>query len=571
MNAPWFVPPQAAAPPITADRGPGADPPRPHGRRRAARGGPSAAVLTVGLVAVALNLRIGVASVGPVLTSIRDDLGLSATVASLLTTIPVVAFGAFAFLAPWLTRRLDMHQLLGLAMAALAAGIGMRRQPGVACLFAGTIVVGAAIAIANVVMPALIKRDFPDRVGAWMGVYSTSLFLSAAIADGLTVPLLPLAGGDWRPALALWTFPAVAACLLWLPQFFRAPDPAGPAATGPGGAGSPPFRAVLTDPVAIAVAAFMGIQSVGYYVTLTWLPTLLQDHGMDPHSAGWMLSFSAFPGIAAALVSPALARRVRPAWVMIVVSVLCYGAAYAGLAVAPVRAPYLWMTLLGLGQGASISLSLSFMAWRSPDARHTAQVSTMAQGFGYLMASLGPIGIGAVHAVSRGWTVPLAVLAALLVPQLIAGVLASRERLVLAARGNPAGWRATAGRPPGGMPTGAGRPVRAGEPMRAEGPQRAGRPTRSGELGKGDGPAGAAWEGASSGEGASPREGAPPREEARDWFTPAQRPRPQARYPRSPGQPWTGGVTGAEAPAGRGSPAGPRGSRVRGEDGPDPF
>jgi CP family cyanate transporter-like MFS transporter len=441
MNAPGFARPQAVAAPIAEELEPSFGPPPPRSGQRAARGPArarlAAAALTAGLLLIALNLRIGVASVGPVLTSIREDLGLSATVASLLTTIPVVAFGAFAFLAPWLTRRLGMHQLLGLAMAALAVGIGLRRQPSPASLFAGTVIVGAAIAIANVVMPAVIKHDFPQRVGPWMSVYSTALFLSAAVADGLTVPLMPLVGGHWRPALALWTVPAVAACLLWLPQFFRAPGRAAPsreAGGAPAAPGQPSFRAILTDPVAIAVTAFMGVQSTGYYVTLTWLPTLLQDHGMNPHTAGWMLSYSAFPGIAAALVSPALARRVRPTWVPIVVSVLCYGAAYAGLAAAPVQAAYLWMTLLGLGQGASISLSLSYIAWRSPDARHTAQVSTMAQGFGYLLASTGPIAIGAIHSASGSWTVPLAVLAALLVPQLVAGVLASRERLVLAPR-----------------------------------------------------------------------------------------------------------------------------------------
>ncbi len=436
MNAPGFAQPQATAASIDEELQPSAGPPHRRAAQRTARGRLAAVVLTAGLLLIALNLRIGVASVGPVLTSIRDDLGLSATAASLLTTIPVVAFGAFAFLAPWLTRRLGMHQLLGLAMAALAVGIALRRQPSLAGLFAGTVVVGAAIAIANVVMPAVIKHDFPNRVGPWMGVYSTSLFLSAAIADGLTVPLMPLAGGHWRRALALWTIPAVAACLLWLPQFFRAAAHPGTSVTGPPGeaAGQPSFRAILADPVAIAVTAFMGVQSTGYYVTLTWLPTLLQDHGMDPHGAGWMLSYSAFPGIAAALVSPALARRIRPTWVPIVVSVLCYAAAYAGLAVAPLRAPYLWMTLLGLGQGASISLSLSYIAWRSRDARQTAQVSTMAQGFGYLLASLGPIAIGAIHAASKNWTAPLAVLAALLVPQLVAGVLASRDRLVLTPR-----------------------------------------------------------------------------------------------------------------------------------------
>jgi CP family cyanate transporter-like MFS transporter len=285
-----------------------------------------------------------------------------------------------------------------------------------------------------------------------MGVYSTALFLSAAIADGLTVPLLPAVGGHWRPALALWAIPAAAACLTWIPQFFRTAPHTGPPQAGPPQAGSsqanqaqeaagapakapePSLRALLTDPVAIAVTAFMGVQCTGYYVTLTWLPTLLQDHGMNPHSAGWMLSYSALPGIAAALVSPALARRIRPAWVPIAVSVSLYGAAYAGLGVAPVHATYLWMTLLGLGQGASISLALSYIAWRSPDARHTAHVSTMAQGFGYLLASLGPVAIGAIHAASGSWTAPLIVLAALLVPQLAAGVLACRERHVLAPR-----------------------------------------------------------------------------------------------------------------------------------------
>jgi MFS transporter, CP family, cyanate transporter len=416
---------------------------RPRRARAAAHRGQSATLLGIGLVLIALNLRIGVASVGPVLTTIRDDLGLSAPAASLLTTIPVVAFGAFAFLAPAATRRLGLYRLLGLAMAALAAGIVLRLQPSMVSLFAGTVVVGAAIAIANVVMPAVIKRDFPHRIGPWMGLYSTMLFLSAAIADGLTVPLLPVVGGHWRRALALWAIPAVVAFLVWIPQLFRTPDPAGrvPAAGGrtaaAGGtaeAGEPSFRALLTDPVALALTGYMAVQCTGYYVTLTWLPTLLQDDGMTPHSAGWMLSYSAFPGIAAALASPVLARRIRPTWVPIAVSVLLYGAAYAGLAVAPLGATYLWMTLLGLGQGASISLALSYIAWRSPDAGHTAHVSTMAQGFGYLLASLGPIGIGAIHAASGSWTVPLIVLSALLVLQLIAGALASRERQVLASR-----------------------------------------------------------------------------------------------------------------------------------------
>jgi CP family cyanate transporter-like MFS transporter len=402
-------------------------------RREPARFRLAAAAPVIGLVLVALNLRIGVASVGPVLTTIRDDLGLSATVASLLTTVPVVAFGAFAFFAPGLIRRLGLHQLLGFAMAALTAGIALRLQPSPVSLFAGTIVIGAAIAVACAAMPAVIKQDYPERVGPLMGLYSTSLFLSACIADGLTVPLTSALEGRWRSALALWCIPAAVAFLAWWPQFSRRPAPPSPpppSRSAAPAAGAASLRTLLTDPVAIAVTAFMGIQSIGYYVTLTWLPTLLQDHGMDAHRAGWMLSYSAFPGIAAALVSPGLARRVRPTWIPVAVAAACYGLAYAGLAAAPVPYAYLWMTLLGLGQGASISLALSYVAWRSPDVRHTAQLSTMAQGFGYLLASLGPVGIGAVHGVTGSWTVPLIVLGALLVPQLIAGAQASRERQV---------------------------------------------------------------------------------------------------------------------------------------------
>jgi CP family cyanate transporter-like MFS transporter len=427
---------------------------RPRGAHGTARDRLATAVLTTGLLVISLNLRIGVASVGPVLTNIRDDLGLPAAAVSLLTTIPVVAFGAFAFLTPWLTRRLGMHRLLGMAMAALAAGIALRLQPSLASLFAGTIIAGAAIAIANVVLPAVIKHDFSRRAGLMIGLYSTSLFLGAALGDGLTVPLLPVAGGHWRPALALWSIPAVAAFLIWIPQLFRSPGRTGRArAADAPSAEEPSFLAILTDPVAIAVTALMGIQSTGYYATLTWLPTLLQDHGMTPHSAGWMLSYSAFPGIAAALVSPALARRIRPTWVPIALSAAADGAAYAGLVIAPVHAAYLWMTLLGLGQGASISLSLSYIAWRSPDTSHTAHVSTMAQGFGYLLASLGPIGIGAIHTASGNWTVPLIVLAVLLVLQVIAGTSASRERHVLARSKHTAStdrWAAAFGRRPAG-------------------------------------------------------------------------------------------------------------------------
>ncbi|WP_241898180.1 MULTISPECIES: MFS transporter [unclassified Leucobacter] len=386
-------------------------------------------LLAAGLILIGLNLRIGVASIGPVLGEIRDALGLSTTAAGLLTTIPVFAFGAFAFLTPGLTRRLGMHRLLGITMIVLAAGILLRLHPSLVGLFVGTVLVGAAIAVGNVLMPPAIKQDFSHRAGLMMGLYSTALFVGAAAASGLTVPLLPLVGGGWRAALAVWAAPAILAAVIWIPQMRRSPgrSRAGAGvADAPSEAGEPPFRAILGDPIAIAVTALMGLQSAAYYTSLTWVPTILQDAGIAAGTAGWLFAFSAFPGILASFVVPALAKRIRPLWLPVAVAVALMAVAYIGLAVAPAAAPYLWMTLLGLGQGASISLSLAYIVLRSPDAHHTGHLSTMAQGFGYLIAGLAPIGFGAVHALSGEWTLPLAALGLLLVLQLVAGVVASR-------------------------------------------------------------------------------------------------------------------------------------------------
>lgn len=386
-------------------------------------------ILGVGLILLGLNLRIGVASIGPVLGDIRVSLGLSATSASLLTTIPVFAFGAFAFLTPGLTRRFGMHRLLGLTMAVLAVGILLRLHPSLLALFAGTVLVGVAIAVGNVVMPAVIKQDFAHRSGLMMGLYSAALFVGAAIASGLTAPLLAVMDGSWRPALAVWALPAVLALVVWIPQLRRRPGrmKAGASvADAPSDRGEPTFRSILTDPTALAVTGLMGLQSVSYYTALTWVPTILQDAGMSAGYAGGMLAYSAFPGILASLVTPAVASRMRPRWLPVVISAALIGAAYLGLAVVPTGGAIVWMTLLGLGQGAAISLSLTFIVWRSPTAHRTGHLSTMSQGIGYLLAGLGPVGIGAIHAATGTWTVPMIVLGVILVVQLISGVIASR-------------------------------------------------------------------------------------------------------------------------------------------------
>jgi len=200
------------------------------------------------------------------------------------------------------------------------------------------------------------------------------------------------------------------------------------------------------------VTGFMGLQSLGYYAGLAWIPTLMEAHHMAASQAGWMLSYSSLPGLVAALVAPVVVGgRARRARVAVVVAVALCACGYLGLAAAPVSLPYLWLTVLGAGQGISISLALGFIVARSADANQTAHLSTMAQSVGYLIASAGPFGLGALHDLTGGWTVPMLALTAMLVPLLLAGLGASANRHILTpvASARPDGDKSVTGLPGG--------------------------------------------------------------------------------------------------------------------------
>ncbi|MEW2518037.1 CynX/NimT family MFS transporter [Actinacidiphila alni] len=386
----------------------------------------------------ALNLRIAVASLSPVLSEVEHDEHLSSFGAGALSTVPVVCFGAFAFLAPRLTRRFGPHHLLWYALLALTGGIVLRSAPGVAALFGGTLVAGAAIAVGNVLMPQIIKHDFAGRAGLMLGLYSLALSGGAALAAGVVVPLESATGWGWRQVLALWAVPSLAAALAWLPELLlperRSPDRREPAAVRQDrtAAPAPAPGALWRDRTAWAVTLYMGLQSLGYYAVLSWLPTLLQDHGMSDGRAGWMLSFSSFPGMAASFAAPWVQQRLRPAFLAPLSAAALCATGFAGLLASPVSPVYLWMTALGLGQGLAIGLALGYIVARSPDAHHTGRLSTMAQGVGYLIACLGPLGLGLLHSASGGWTVPVVVLLGVLVAQTAAAYGASRDRHILA-------------------------------------------------------------------------------------------------------------------------------------------
>ncbi|WP_405776213.1 CynX/NimT family MFS transporter [Streptomyces sp. NBC_00859] len=381
-------------------------------------------LLAFGVIVLALNLRPAVVAASPLLDTIRDGTGMSATAVGLLTTLPLLCFGLLAPFAPRLGRRFGMEPALLATMVAICAGTALRLVPSMAALLGGTVIVGAGIAVANVLLPGVIKRDFPHRVGLMTGLYSMSLFGGAALAAGITVPVEHAAHLDWRTTLAMWGLLGVFAVVIWVPQFRRHTRATAAEARG----AAHPVRGLWRHPVAWLVTGYMGLQSLSYYAAAAWLPTILGNAGMAEGTAGWMLSFSSLLGIAGAFLSPVLASRgVRPGLLATLGAMLTV-AGFAGLVAAPVSGAYLWMALLGLGQGAAISLAMLFIVERAPDGRHAAQLSSMAQCFGYLLASVGPLALGALHQLTDSWTVPLVMLIVLLVPQAFIGLGAARER-----------------------------------------------------------------------------------------------------------------------------------------------
>jgi CP family cyanate transporter-like MFS transporter len=379
-------------------------------------------LLVLGIVLLAANLRPAFTALSPLIGEIRADTGISNGVAGLLTALPLLVFGLLSPIAPRLAGRFGMESVLLASMLVLAAGILLRSAGTVAALFLGTVILGAAIAVGNVLLPSLVKREFPERAGLMTSTYSTALAVSAAIAAGASFPIADQVGVGWQVSLALWALPAFVAVLAWLPQIRggRGANDYAQASHGVGGL----WRSAL----AWQVTLFMGLQSLGYYVTLTWLPEILQEEaGMDASRAGWMLALAQAVGIASMFLAPVLAGRRPSQQGVVVAAVTLAGSGALGLLVAAGTVTALWVVLLGLGQGACFSLALTFFALRAPDSEHAATLSGMAQSVGYLLAAVGPFLFGVLRDATHAWSVPLGLLFAVAVCLLITGLGAARD------------------------------------------------------------------------------------------------------------------------------------------------
>lgn len=379
-------------------------------------------LLVAGIILIALNLRPALAAVGPLVADIRDATGLSNSALGLLTALPLLAFGAVSAFTPIVTKRLGVEGALGLALVLIGVGTGVRYVPSVSLLFGGTLVLGIGIALGNVLLPALVKRDFPDRSGPMTSLYSSVMGVAATAAAGISVPVAMVIG--WRGALAAWTVVAGIALLVWLPQLRRQ------SRASQRGTALDALRDLGRSRLAWAVAVFMGLQSLTFYVILAWLPDLLQSRGMDATDAGWMLALSQAAGIAGSATFPIWAGRMRDQRRIIWFIVIVEGLALGGLFLPSTDLIALWVTALGLVLGGSFGLSLLFLVVRADTPQTAAELSGMAQSIGYLIAAAGPPLFGWLYDLTSGWTIPLVSLLIVLALKLLVGLPAARDEQV---------------------------------------------------------------------------------------------------------------------------------------------
>ncbi|EKG4940312.1 CynX/NimT family MFS transporter [Salmonella enterica subsp. enterica serovar Infantis] len=382
--------------------------------------GKQGALLIAGILMIATTLRVTFTGAAPLLETIRSDYGLSTAQTGLLTTLPLLAFALVSPLAAGIARRFGMERSLFAAMLLICAGIALRSLPSAALLFAGTAIIGCGIALGNVLLPGLIKRDFSQHVARLTGAYSLTMGAAAALGSALVVPLA-LHGFGWRGALLMLMLFPLLAFLIWLPQWrtTRSANLSSSRALHE--------RGIWRSPLAWQVTLFLGLNSLIYYVIIGWLPTILISHGYSEAQAGSLHGLlqlaTAAPGLAIPLI---LHRFNDQRWIAALVSLLCAVGA-AGLWFVPGQA-IIWTLLFGFGSGATMILGLTFIGLRASSAHQAAALSGMAQSVGYLLAACGPPVMGKLHDASGSWYLPLSGVTVLPIIMAIFGLYAGRDR-----------------------------------------------------------------------------------------------------------------------------------------------
>ncbi|WP_433530844.1 MFS transporter [Micromonospora sp. CA-263727] len=394
---------------------------------RSASGTGGGWLVLAGMLLVALNLRAAVTSLGALLDEVRVGLALSGTMAGFVTTLPTIAFAGLGAATPWLVRRLSPARLLVLGMLALTVGQVLRVVTGSAVVFLLTSALAlAGIAVANILLPMLVKQHFPHRTGLVTGAYTMALTVGTTVAAASAVPVAH-AFGSWRAGLGVWAGLAAVAVLPWLPAALRART----AARRTSGSAVAPRSAIRPARTRLgwAMAVYFGAQSLSGYAIMGWLAQLFRDSGFRPQDAGLLLAGVTALGVPIALLMPTLAGRLGSLRPVVFALTTASTLAYLGLAFAPRGGAVLWVVLLAFGQGA-FPLILTTIGLRARTADGTVALSAFAQSTGYVIAALGPLLVGILYETTGGWTAPIGFLLVALAVQTGAGVVIARPRYI---------------------------------------------------------------------------------------------------------------------------------------------
>jgi MFS transporter, CP family, cyanate transporter len=416
-HAPTDTDRRAAAPGRTArgidDHGPGQAGPGPRW------------LLVAALVLTALNLRTAVTSVGPVLDELERGLHLGPGLAGVLTTLPVLAFAALGAVTPSVAGRVGERRALAVALVLMATGLAVRAMAGSVTLFllmSVLALVGGAMG--NVLLPTLVKRHFPDRIGPMTALYTTALAVGMTSAAALTVPVSRL--GDeadgWRLGLGVWAALAAVAVLPWLGLLRGDVRRGAPR-------GEHRAAALVRSPLAWALAVYFGSQSLQAYVAFGWFAQLFRDAGLSAQRAGLLVAFLAALSIPTSMAMPAWAARMDNQRPLILLLTGLYVVSYVGLLVAPGSAPWLWAGLAGVG-AASFPLALTLIGLRSRTPATTAALSAFSQSIGYLLAGSGPLLVGVLYGATGGWGWPFVLVFVALGAMLVSGWVVGCPRYV---------------------------------------------------------------------------------------------------------------------------------------------